>query len=240
MPQVDPFSLPFLEAIDFLKRKINLPTAVGERLINQIQAKSFTIAGVMKMDLLEDFHTAINKMIDEGLTIHDFRNEFDSIVEKYGWDYNGSRGWRSQVIYETNLQSAYQEGRYQQATDPDTLKAFPYWRYRTAGDTRVRPEHAAWNNTILRADDPWWETHYPYRGDEQNWFGCRCDVEVLTEEEYNDLAVNPDYQTIPPDAVGTRGAVSPLGYEAALKRKLESMPEELRQAFLAEMESLQK
>ncbi len=197
--------------------------------------KAFTIAGEMKLDLLADFHTAINKMIAEGLTIHDFRQEFDSIVEKYGWDYKGSRGWRSQVIYETNLQSAYQDGSYRQATDPDTLKAFPFWRYRTAGDTRVRPEHAAWDGTILRADDPWWDTHYPYRGDAYNWFGCRCDVEVITEEEYNELAGKPGYRTTPPGEAG-QGKNEALGYEAALARKLASIPEELRQAFLAEIE----
>lgn len=235
MPLVDAFSLPFLEAIEFLKKKINLPTAVGERISSEMHRKAFTIAGEMKMDVLADFHTAINKMIAEGLTIHDFRKEFDSIVEKYGWDYMGSRGWRSSVIYETNLQSAYQDGRYQQANDPDTLNAFPFWRYRTAGDTRVRPEHAAWDGTILRADDPWWDTHYPYRGDTYNWFGCRCDVEVITEDEYNELAGKPGSQTTPPGEAG-QGKNESLGYKAALARKLASIPEELREAFLAEIE----
>lgn len=236
MPRVDPFSLPFLEAIDFLKRKIDLPTAVGQRLSNEMHRKAFTIAGEMKLDLLGDFHTAINKMIAEGLTLNDFRQEFDSIVEKYGWDYKGSRGWRSQVIYEMNLQSAYQDGSYQQATDPDTLKAFPFWWYQTAGDTRVRPEHRAWNNTILRADDPWWDTHYPYRGDAYDWFGCRCNVKVISEEEYNDLVGKPGYQTTPPDKAG-QGKNEALGYEAALARKLASLPEELRQAFLKDIEN---
>lgn len=237
MPEVNVFSLPFQEAIEYLKKKINLPTAVGEALTSQMHAKAFTIAGVTKMDMLADFHEAVNKMIAEGLTIHDFRKEFDSIVEKYGWDYQGSRGWRSQVIYETNLQSAYQDGRFQQANDPEILKAFPYWRYRTAGDTRVRPEHAAWNNTILRADDPWWDTHYPYRSDVYNWFGCRCDVETISEEEHNSLADKPGYQTTPKSEIQNPKSEA-LGYEAALARKLASMPEELRQDFLTEQKKL--
>lgn len=198
MSEVNPFNLPFEEAITFLKKKLDLPTATWDAINNEMHKQAFTVAGAMEVDLLADFHDAINKMLQEGLTLEDFRKEFDSIVARNGWDYKGSRGWRSNVIYQTNLQGAYQEGRYQQANEPEILSTYPYWRYRTAGDANVRPLHQLWNNTVLRADDPWWETHYPYRGNKYLWYNCRCDVEVLTENEYKALIGKAGYRTEPP------------------------------------------
>ena len=97
---------------------------------------------------------------------------FDRIVKRHGWSYNGSRGWRSRVIYDTNLRTAYQAGRYKQLTDPAALKARPYWRYKH-DDLVVRPRqhHLAWNGLVLRHDDPFWSTHYPPNG-----WGCKCKV----------------------------------------------------------------
>ena len=36
-----------------------------------------------------------------------FREDFDAIVARLGWDYNGGRDWRTRVIYETNLNTSY-------------------------------------------------------------------------------------------------------------------------------------
>jgi hypothetical protein len=42
----------------------------------------------------------VDKAITGGTTLEDFRKDFDRIVAKHGWDYNGGRNWRSKVIYE--------------------------------------------------------------------------------------------------------------------------------------------
>ena len=84
----------------------------------------------------------------------------------HGWDYNGGRDWRSRVIYETNLNTAYAAGRYEQ------LQAAPYWQYVHADwVTNPRHQHLAWDGLVLRRDDPWWQTHYPPNG-----WGCQCKV----------------------------------------------------------------
>lgn len=54
---------------------------------------------------------------------------------------------------------------------------YPNLRYVTAGDSRVRDKHAAWDGLVLPFDHSWWQKHYP-----PNDWGCRCDV-VQTDEE---------------------------------------------------------
>jgi SPP1 gp7 family putative phage head morphogenesis protein len=53
---------------------------------------------------------------------------------------------------------------------------FPYLQYQTAGDGRVRPEHASLNNIIKKVDDPFWSKYMPPNG-----WNCRCDVIQLDE-----------------------------------------------------------
>jgi hypothetical protein len=122
----------------------------------------------MEEDLLADLRAAIDKALAEGTTIADFRQKFDEIIQKTGWQYKGGRGWRTSVIFNTNLTVAYQIGHYQQMLDPDVIKARPYFRYVGSSSREKRPEHMAWYNLVLTADDPFWDTHYPPNG-----WGCK-------------------------------------------------------------------
>lgn len=164
-------SLPFDQAIKFFKQKLSITSETWTDLWQGEHSRQFTVAGVMRDDMLEDFRTAIEKAITDGTTHADFLKEFDRIVETYGWDYNGARGWRSRVIYETNIRTAYNAGRWQQLTDPDLLSVNPYLEYRHGDSKRPRPLHVSWSGTVLPANDPWWNTHYTPNG-----WGCKCKV----------------------------------------------------------------
>lgn len=69
---------------------------------------------------------------------------------------------------------------------------FPNLVYRTVGDGRVRPEHAALNGVIKPIDDPFWRTYYPPNG-----WRCRCTVmntaEKASEGEFEDKSVKPEF-----------------------------------------------
>lgn len=52
-------------------------------------------------------------------------------------------------------------------------------RYRTVGDNRVRPAHAALHGVTLPMSDPFWEQHYPPNG-----WRCRCDVVQVRRGKY--------------------------------------------------------
>jgi len=179
----------FQNAIHFYRDKVRLPTARWTDIWQGMHTRAFTIAGAMKDDLLLDFQKAIDKSIANGGSLKDFRKDFDTIVSKHGWGYNGGRNWRSRVIYDTNMRTAYQAGRYQQMQQVKSAR--PYWRYHHSDAVEnPRHEHLAWNGLVLHADDPFWNTHYPPNG-----WGCRCSVQTLSPRDLNKLG-----KTVPDSA----------------------------------------
>ena len=173
MNEVNIGSVPFQEAIDFFKSKLNLETRFWDDLVGKVNAKAFTVAGATKTDLLSDLREAVDLAITEGQSIGQFRKNFDEAVSRHGWNYKGKRSWRTRVIYDTNMRSAQMAGRWQQIQRVKERR--PFIQYQTAGDQRVRPQHRAWAGIVLAIDDDWWSTHYPPNG-----WGCRCRVRSLS------------------------------------------------------------
>jgi uncharacterized protein with gpF-like domain len=171
-------SLPFNEAIKFFRSKVNIPTKQWNDLLQEEHDVGFMVAGAIKAELLNDFRGALDQAISTGSTLETFRKDFDAIVARYGWSYNGTRGWRSEVIYSTNIRTAYQAGRYQQMTDPDVLAYRPNWMYQHGDSVRPRPLHLAWNGVTLPAADPWWESHFTPNG-----WGCKCRVVAMSDRD---------------------------------------------------------
>lgn len=156
--------LPFQEQIEHFRGKLNIPTKRWDDLMRDQHAKGFMVAGANRDGLLCDFRAAVDKAISQGQTLETFRKDFDAIVAKHGWSYNGSRNWRSEIIYDTNVRTSYAAGRYKQMTDPDVLSYRPYWEYVRTVSERPRPQHLGWAGTVLPAEDSWWDTHYPPNG----------------------------------------------------------------------------
>lgn len=52
-------------------------------------------------------------------------------------------------------------------------------QYRTAGDERVRDEHAVLHNTTLPPSDPFWSSYYPPNG-----WNCRCTAVQVRKSKY--------------------------------------------------------
>lgn len=167
----------FSEQIDFLKQKRGKPTKVWTDAMKGDHDRAFVVAGVTDMAMLEEFQAAIVA----GAETYDakaFAQEFDRLVEKYGWSYNGGREWRIRTIFETNIRTSYMAGRLKQMRDPELVKIRPYWMYRHA-DSRVpmnpRPEHVLWDGLVLDWDDPWWDIYFP----PNDWL-CSCGVSTLS------------------------------------------------------------
>ena len=194
----------------------------------------------MKADLLTDLHDEIDKAIAGELTKNEFLGKFDEIVAKHGWSYNGNRRWRSNLIYDTNVSTAYQAGRWQQFIEGGAK----YLRYIHADGVRhPRPLHVAWNGTTLPIDHPFWQSHYPPNGWRCHCRAVRADVnEVNTPPQgWKELDPNTgvmkgidkgwDYN------VGSAGLKS---HEEVLQNKLATLPEKIAaglSALIAQIKS---
>jgi SPP1 gp7 family putative phage head morphogenesis protein len=183
MPDVTWGGLPYKEAIKFIQDKLTIPSDTWSDFIGPIHAKAFTVAGATKVDIVNDFHKSILDNIKNGGTITSFRKDFDAIVAKYGWSYNGKRGWRTSVIYNTNKRSAYMAGRWEQLQRVKSRR--PYLIYMTVGDSRVRKEHQKWRMLALHIADPFWKTHFPPNG----WL-CRCYVRSASKEDLEEMGLS--------------------------------------------------
>ena len=174
-------------AIKYFKKKGNTYSWDWYEVWEDAHKKTFTVAKVMREDILKDIRTAIDKALSEGKTFHEFKKELKPTLQKKGWwgeqiivDTQGVAEkvqlgslYRLKTIYRVNMQVAYQTGRYK--TQIDNVDNRPYWEYIAVLDASTRPEHAELNGMIFRYDDPFWSAFYPPNG-----WNCRCRVNALS------------------------------------------------------------
>jgi SPP1 gp7 family putative phage head morphogenesis protein len=156
----------------------------------EAHAKAFTVAGVLKSDVLQDIRAGVQTALKEGKTLSQFERELEPLLKKRGWlgkgevrnaatgEVEGRRlgPHRLTTIYRTNMQTSYMAGRYKSFME--NAAARPYWEYVAVMDSRTRPEHAALNGLVFPAGDPFWNSFWPPNG-----YRCRCRVTALTARE---------------------------------------------------------
>lgn len=179
-------TLPPEKAIEYFRQKGYAITWSWRELWQEAHAKAFTVAGVMKMDVLQDIREAVDQALARGETYADFEKALVPVLQRKGWWGRGAQidretgemsgkgltPWRLATIYQANLQTAYMAGRYK--AQMENVADRPYWQYTAVMDRRTRPSHAAMNGLVFRADDPFWLSFYPPNG-----FNCRCRVRAL-------------------------------------------------------------
>lgn len=199
------YKSPFVEQLEYFRGKLNLPTDRWDDVLGAAHDRAFIVAGMTKADMLQDMRDAVDKAIAQGTGLDTFRKDFAQIVQRTGWDYNGSFDWRSRVIYQTNLSTSYSAGRWAQLQDPDLLRIRPYLKYVHAdGVANPRPLHLSWNGIILPAGDPWVLAHACPNG-----WGCHCRFVAASKREYD--AAPADRKVAPDD--GTWVKVDAFGVE---------------------------
>jgi uncharacterized protein with gpF-like domain len=181
MVEVNRLRQPFSEQVAAFRARTQrlVPTATWQDLLGNQHDRAFVVAGAMKAALLADFASAVDEAVADGLGIDAFRRRFDDIVAEHGWEFNGSRDWRSRVIYQTNISTSYAAGRLSQLRNPELLKVKPHWMYKHSDSVLdPRPQHLAWDGHYMAPDDPWWATHYPPNG-----WGCQCYVIAVSDRD---------------------------------------------------------
>lgn len=135
----------------------------------RLQQSDYIFSGIKTFHELNE---AFPSLIDENGNRKPFER-FLNDVQKIDSTYN-----RNYLRAEYNFvqSSAQMAAKWEQfAEDGDRYNL----QYRTAGDDKVRPEHAALNGVTLPMSDPFWESYYPPNG-----WGCRCTVVQVRKSKY--------------------------------------------------------
>ena len=192
------FGLPPTRAIRYLQSKGLRVTGSWTEMRDEAHARDFTVANVLKSDVLADIHTELLRTMREGGTLQQFKDQLIPRLKAKGWlgrNYTteelqragridqvtgeirkGLTAHRLKTIFQTNMQSAFMAGRYRELLDQVDTR--PYWQYLAVMDARTRPEHAALNGKVFRWDDPIWKVIFPPNG-----YNCRCSVRALNERD---------------------------------------------------------
>lgn len=185
---------PFEDAIAHFQRKVRVPVTTYRDLPAQMHAKAFMVAGAANDALLADFQQSLLLAMKQGTTLAAFRDDFDRMVKAHGWQYRGEPGWRSAVIFNTNMRTANMAGHWKRMWEDREMH--PYLRYVQVQRPTKRPEHAVWHGVILPIEDPFWDTHFPPNG-----WGCKCAVQNVSNArmEAEGWQVSENVETFPGD-----------------------------------------
>lgn len=194
MPQPPDLSfalgLPPERAIAYFKAKGYAITFDWREMMAEANAKAFTVAKAMKLDVLQAIREETQRALDQGLTLSQFRKSLEPRLKSLGWwgkqemvdpltgevkKVQLGSPHRLKTIYQTNLQTAYMAGRYreQKANAADQ----PFWQYVAVMDARTRPAHRVLNGRVFHHGDPLWGSMYPPNG-----WNCRCRVRAMDGE----------------------------------------------------------
>jgi SPP1 gp7 family putative phage head morphogenesis protein len=172
----------FEEAIAWFKKQF----PVTEELLVQLGAfagdRAWTIAGVAQLEVVFFVWQQIAKAIENGTPLEEFKKTVAADLAK-AWGKADSA--RVETIFLTNVQKAYNRGRFQQLKEPEMRQLRPFWMYDAILDGRTSQICKARNKTVLPEDDPWWQTNYP-----PLHFRCRAGVRGLSKREARRIGIS--------------------------------------------------
>ncbi|MDE6456450.1 MAG: phage head morphogenesis protein [Dysosmobacter sp.] len=184
----------FGEAVDYFKERIPVTADAFYQITEEYRSLAFTVGGYTKAQILKKFYDALLTALEDGGTLREFREDMNSFLEKEG--YEGLAPQQAELIFRTNIQTAYNVGHYKQMTDPAVKKLRPYWQYDAVNDAGTRPSHLAMDGKVFPADSPVWDVWFPPNG-----FKCRCTVRTLSKRqvERRGLTVEREFPAVEPD-----------------------------------------
>ena len=199
MSGIDLKPLPPREAIEAFARKGLKASFDWRDMEREEHTRALTVAGLMKLDLLDEVRKAMTAALEEGTTLRDFQKRLTPILQEGGWwgrqdlvdpetgevrQRRLGSPRRLEIIYDTNLRMAHAAGRWERIEE--TAAARPWLRYVAVLDERTRPLHRAWHDTVLPWDDPWWGMHAPPNG-----WRCRCSIQQLSDRDLTRRSLTP-------------------------------------------------
>jgi SPP1 gp7 family putative phage head morphogenesis protein len=186
-------SVPFTQAIDRIRNLTPMTRLAFDALASQYKLQAFTVSGVSDVKLIDNIQQALLDIMQSGGTQSDFAKAVAALTSDAG--VNSLLDTQINTIFQTNVQTAYSNGRFAQMRDSAVTTALPIWQYHTVEDSHVRPAHAALDGFAAQYDDPVWRRIYPPCG-----YNCRCSVSAMSPGDAPGDAQLPGLPRIPAGA----------------------------------------
>ena len=142
---------------------------VPEEVIYALENNAFTFSGFKTFHSLKEVGLSLIGKDGKIVQFNDFTQQVQAINDKYNRNYLYAE--YNHAIGSSMMAAKWTE--FEKAGDRYNLQ------YRTAGDDRVREEHALLNGTTLPASDPFWDRFLPPNG-----WNCRCTVVQVRKNKY--------------------------------------------------------
>jgi len=142
---------------------------MSDAMRQRLQRSNYIFSG---MKTFHELNEAFPSLIDENGNRKPFE-QFLKDVQRIDHTYNQNYLRAEYNFVGSSASMAAKWERYAEDGDRYNLQ------YRTAGDDRVRPEHAELDRVTLPMSDPFWRTYYPPNG-----WNCRCTVVQVRKSKY--------------------------------------------------------
>ena len=166
--------LPMKEALKFWRKKIPLTAEKYRALQEEYRVRAFTVAKLAQLDQIVAVKKSIRRALKTGESFEEWQQKSADIFIRAGW--KGDTRYRLDTIFRTNIQTAYNAGRWKQAEAGK--KDRPYAMYDAVNDGRARLTHLAQDGKVYPLDSAFWRVWWPPNG-----FRCRCSAITMTEAE---------------------------------------------------------
>lgn len=144
-------------------------TEMSDTLRKHLQESDWMFSG---MKTFHELNEAFPSLLDEDGNRKPFE-QFLKDVQTIDSTYNRNYLSAEYNFAQASAEMAAKWENYTEDGDEYLLQ------YRTAGDDKVRPEHAELNGVTLPPSDSFWDTYYPPNG-----WNCRCTVVQVLKDEY--------------------------------------------------------
>lgn len=164
--------------------KSRVPVTVDEyeRLSKDARSRAFTIGGTTQLRVVQTVLSELKRQAVRGdIDLDELKERLRQRLKSGYVDKNAPR---LRAALNTTVQQAYADGRHAKLTDKALQDRFPYLQYVAKLDDKTTPECWRWNRTVLRADHPWWQTHWP-----PCHINCRSSLRALTARQARKMGI---------------------------------------------------
>lgn len=205
MPVEAHFNKSFAEQLEYFRQKgFAFSPNSWKDVWKEGHARAFTVARVTEMSVLEDIRASLDKAKKSGMSFDKWKKELVPKLESAGWLQkpgekeivtmpDGTKRkrlapWRFEIIWKTNISTAYHVGRYKQQQDLKHRR--PWWQYRITPlvpSERNRESHKEHDKKVFHADHNFFDKFYPPNG-----FGCYCYVNTMSDAQLKKQGLKPE------------------------------------------------